>query len=793
MSRQQNKLRGPARLVLGLALIGWTACGDDGSAMQPDASVDAAGPPGIAEGIFADMGEPIPAASPEQLGTFERGLAVAKRRFSPEEGLGPHFNVTFCAACHEKPVFGGSGARYRNFLLLGQVLPDETYIPVGVQGIQPQYQLGENGRFPTPEEANVTATRNPIPFFGAGLLAEISDEEILLREDPEDADGDGISGRANFIMGFVGRFGRKAQNASIEQFIRGPLNNHLGITSNPLPEVRRAQLPVNSAGGDPAGDMLRLGLVTPPQAGAPDEPLFDSDGVPDPELGEDDLFDLVSFSMLLAAPTPDEPTPESERGRQLFEDANCTGCHTPALLGPRGLIPAYTDLLIHDMGPELADGVRMELASESEYRSAPLWGVAATAPYLHDGRADTLDAAIRWHGGEAEAARDAYVAMSQEDRDAVIAFLRSLGGASQASEGLVPPGTPIAEVGDYGGPEVELTAEEQASFLRGRSVFDRDFGLEQGLGPLFNGDACRACHFDPVIGGAGPADVNAMRHGIVNPDTGAFTAPDIGTLAHKFSVATDERAYADPAATVFEPRQTPPIFGFGQIARIGDDTILALADPDDNDGDGISGRAHVLADGRLGRLGWKANVPSVAEFARDGMTNELGITVPDQPGLTFGAGTDGDDAADPEISLEDLEALVFYMNSLAPPPRTRLFPDIEDEGEQIFADIGCAACHVPSLPDGDGNPVNLYSDILLHDVAPAYLLGIEDGDASMREFRTAPLWGLATSAPYMHDGSAYTIEDAILQHDSEAKSARDAYLALPPTPKEALLFFLESL
>lgn len=784
-------LLGAPGVVLGLTLFGWTGCGDDGEGMQVDASMPP--PPEIADGIFAELGAPLPSATPEQFGTFERGLAVAKRRFSPEDGLGPHFNVTFCVACHEKPVFGGSAGRYRNFLLIGQVLPDDTYVTVGVNGIQPQYVLDESSRYPTPEEANRTATRNPIPFFGAGLLAEIPDEEILSREDPDDADGDGISGRANFQMGFVGRFGRKSQNASIESFIRGPLNNHLGITSNPLPDVRRAQLPVNSAGGPADSSFRQRALLTPPQAGAPDEPLFDNDGVLDPELGEDDLFDLVSYSMLLAAPQPDPVTPESERGRQLFEDANCTVCHAPTLLGPRGLIPAYTDLLLHNMGPELSDGVRMELAAESEFRTAPLWGVAALAPYLHDGRADTLDEAIRWHGGEGEAARDAYIAMSEDDRASLITFLRSLGGESQASEGLVPPGTPSAGVGDYGGPEVALTAEEEQLFLQGRAVFDRDFGISKGLGPLFNGDACRACHFDPVIGGAGPADVNVIRHGIVDPDDGQFTPPSIGTMAHKFATAPDARPFTDPAATLFESRQTPPVFGLGQIDRIAEEAILGLADPDDLDADGISGRAHILADERLGRLGWKANVPSLEEFARDGMTNELGITVPDQDGLTFGSGTDQDDAADPELSLEDLEALVFYMKTLAPPPRTRLYPDLEDEGEFIFKDIGCAACHVPSLPDTEGNPVNLYSDLLLHDVAPAYLTGIEDGAASMREFRTPPLWGIGTTPPYMHDGRAYTIEDAILHHDSEAKSARDAYLALPFSPKQALLYFLESL
>ena len=760
---------------------------------MPDAAVPP--DPEIAEGIFADMGEPMPAATPAQVGTFQRGLAVSKRRFSPEQGLGPHFNVTFCGACHEKPVFGGAAGRYRDFLLIGQKLADGSYVPLGKSGVQPLYVTDEQTRFPTPEGTNVTATRNPIPFFGVGLLAEIPEEEILSREDPDDADGDGISGRANFQQGFVGRFGMKAQSASVEQFIRGPLNNHLGITSNPLPNERRAELPVASSSDD-AGAMAFGVLRQPlsaPQAGAPDEPLFDDDGAPDPELSEDDLFDLVAFSMLLAAPRPDEPTAETEAGQALFEQANCTGCHAPALRGPRGLIPAYTDLLIHDMGPELADGVLMELASPSEFRTSPLWGVSATGPYLHDGRADTLDQAIQMHGGEATAARDAYVALSEEDRGRIIAFLLSLGGGSQATEGLVPPGAAIPAVGEYGGPAVELTPAQQEQFLRGRATFDRDVAITQGLGPAFNGDACRACHLDPVVGGSGPSDVNVIRHGIVDPDTNAFTVPDVGTMAPRLNTIPNERPYIDPTATVFEPRQTPPLFGLGQIDRIPEATILALEDPDDLDADGISGRAHVLADDRLGRLGWKANVPSVAEFTRDAMSNEMGITLPDQAGLTFGFGTDDDDVSDPETSVEALEDLTFFMATLGPPPRTSVDPDREDEGEVIFGELGCASCHVPALQDQDGNDVNLYSDLLLHDVAPSYLLGIEDGLAGMREFRTPPLWGLATTAPYMHDGRAYTVEDAILQHDSEAKKARDLYLALPPSLKASVIAFLESL
>jgi CxxC motif-containing protein (DUF1111 family) len=749
--------------------------------------------------IFADLGEIVPFATPEQRETFERGRAVARHHFTPSEGLGPHFNLTSCGGCHEKPVVGGSAGRYRDFLLVQQRLPDGAQAPVGVNGVQPQFDL-ETRRRDTAEGANVFATRNPIPVFGLGLLAEISEASILANADPDDRDGDGISGRPNYDRGFVGRFGRKSQTVSIEGFIRGPLFNHLGLTSHPLSDALKARLPVPSAVA-PDVDGLRgmlgpggvgdddVGRVTLAQAAAPDEPNFDDDGVPDPELREQDLFDVVSFSMLLAAPRPDPPTPETEAGRARFHAIGCASCHVPGLVSPRGTIPAYSDLLLHDMGPALADGIRMGLAGPSEFRTQPLWGVAAVAPYLHDGRADTLDEAIRWHGGEAQRARDAYVALPEDERARVIAFLESLGGRAQRTEGLVPPGTPAGAPGSLGGPARALDAAEEARFLAGRAVFDRDTALGGGLGPTFNGDSCRACHFQPVVGAAGPADVDVIRQGI-RTATGV-DAPPGGTMAHRLSRAP-ERPAIDRASNFFERRQTPSLLGLGLLDAIPEDVILALADPDDLDGDGVRGRAHVLPDGRLGRFGWKADVPSIEEFARDALTNELGLTLPPEPGLTFGADVDDDGVGDPEIALADVDALRFYLSLLAPPPRRDRDDPVVLRGEAVFAEVGCATCHrVLALPGGDR--VEAYTDLLLHDVASDGAVGVPSGAASGREFRTAPLWGVGATAPYLHDGRAETLEAAIAAHAGEARASAAAVSALPPVDRAALLRFLESL
>lgn len=264
-------------------------------------------PEPLAAGVFGIPGEIRPNATETERATFVRGQAVALKRFTPEQGLGPQVNVSFCGACHEKPVLGGSAGRYRAFQLVGQKLGDGSFQFLGKSGVMAHFDLATAGRTPTPTGGNVTATRNPVPFFGVGLLAETPDAELLKNADPEDKNKDGISGRPNYDRGFVGRFGRKSQTVSIEGFIRGPLFNHVGLTSNPLSEELRAKLPVPSNSvmsvkDGLEGEATRPGVIRQAQAAAPDEPTTDTDGAADPELSEAELFDLVSFSMLLAAP-----------------------------------------------------------------------------------------------------------------------------------------------------------------------------------------------------------------------------------------------------------------------------------------------------------------------------------------------------------------------------------------------------------------------------------------------------------------------------------------------------------
>jgi CxxC motif-containing protein (DUF1111 family) len=705
------------------------------------------------------LGEPVAGTGSAQLERFERGRELALRRFGPADGIGPHFSAVSCHACHEKPVTGGGASRYRDvFVRAGAGFSVE---------FQAQFVTDDRALLRTPDGVS-TSVRTPIPLFGMGLLAQIPADVILERNDPNDYDGDGISGRVNFERGFVARFGRKAQIAALDGFVQAALADHLGITTNPVD----------------LGDLL-------PEPAPAALPVRDDDDVTDPELGEDDLRDLLTFVVLLGPPAVSEPTQQSEWGRSLFLECGCDGCHVPALESPAGPVFAYSDLLLHDMGEALADGVQVGEASPQEFRTQPLWGLSIAGPYLHDGRADTIEDAIEWHGGEASASAACLSDRSGADRRAVVAFLAALGGESYRADGLLPLDAEIPRAGMEGGPLHELSARELERFANGRALFDLDFAIAQGLGPRFNGDSCRSCHFDPVIGGAGPSDVDVIRYGSLIGRQ--FQPPPTGTVAHRHATS-GQRPPIDADANLFERRQTPTVLGAGLIDRIAPEAILASADPHDSDGDGIRGRPHILADGRLGRFGWKAQVPTLADFARDALAVELGVTVASATPY-FGRSRDDDLVDDPELSQSSFSDLVFFMQHLAPPVRTYGsggMPEPVRRGDEVFRGLGCDRCHTPRLPTEDGLDVELYSDLLLHDVSAADRSFVPEGDAT-RQFRTPPLWGLASTSPYMHDGSASYIEDAIEMHDAEALTSRLAYEALGAAQRADLIAFLRSL
>ncbi|MEM7261236.1 MAG: di-heme oxidoredictase family protein [Planctomycetota bacterium] len=253
-------------------------------------------------------------------------------------------------------------------------------------------------------------------LVGLGLLEAIPDAAIIASADPDDRDGDGVSGRVAFLNGGtdgpVGRFGWKATHITLESQIAEAFAEDVGITSDLYP-----------AESFPAAQHRVLAMA--------------SGGTP--ELSEEELNDTANFIRALAVPLP--PTPQTQRGRTLFETVGCAKCHTPQWRTAhdhpwpelRNLeIQPYTDLLLHDLGPDLADGKRDGVAQPNEWRTPPLWGLGrhpvinGNTHLLHDGRARTIEEAILWHGGEAANSRTAYMALKKEERAALMEFLEGL-------------------------------------------------------------------------------------------------------------------------------------------------------------------------------------------------------------------------------------------------------------------------------------------------------------------------------------------------------------------------------
>ncbi len=386
-----------------------------------------------------------------------------------------------------------------------------------------------------------------------------------------------------------------------------------------------------------------------------------------------------------------------------------------------------------------------------------------------------------------------------------------------------------------GDPVAGLNAEQRDEFDRGRVVFERVFTPETGLGPLFNANSCAECHEDPIVGGTGDeieihAAISTTLAALGSPDTALRSASVSGDSAPREDSAPPAggcdllfdrggpvfqtevtQALQDALGIEEEPvpqeatkaqRTTPDVFGFGLLDAVADSTLLALEDPDDANGDGISGRANRFLDGRVGHFGRKAFLPSLAQFNEGAFQIEQGITTSANPN----EGTVGgqpmppgvDPLPEPELSDEEVRLASQFVRFLAPPLPVTKGREVR-LGEKIFADIGCAACHIPALRTGTSDVqalsnrmVRAYTDMLLHDMGPE-LADICFGLASPAEFRTEPLMGLSLSQVFLHDGRAGTIEAAIELHGGEGSAARDAFIALPAHKRKALLAFLRGL
>jgi len=421
----------------------------------------------------------------EQEGTFKLGNGLFRKLWvsSPSstqasDGLGPLFNARACQSCHLKdgrghPPEGGADATSM-FLRLarrastdteraaiasravlnfpdpvyggqlqdlavpglageGRMTIDYTEMPVTLKDgttlslRRPSYGVTDLAQGPL-DPATTLSPRVTPQMIGLGLIEQIHPADILAHSDAHDADHDGISGKASLVRDpssgeiALGRFGWKAQTASVRQQSADAFSGDIGIST---PEVPRHWGDCTDAQSAclamPNGVQERLGSIEAP----------------------DPVMDLVTFyAQNLAVPARRKPDDgQVLAGKKLFYESGCASCHVPKFVTRRDapdkaqafqLIWPYSDLLLHDMGDGLADGQQVGDATGSEWRTPPLWGIGLTEIvnghtfFLHDGRARNLTEAILWHGGEAKAARDRFAELDAADRDALIRFLESL-------------------------------------------------------------------------------------------------------------------------------------------------------------------------------------------------------------------------------------------------------------------------------------------------------------------------------------------------------------------------------
>lgn len=395
---------------------------------------------------------------------FEQDWVSAPSTTTARDGLGPIFNARSCSACHTRDGRGSppedSELQEAISLLIRLSIPGDTatggpqpdpvyggqFNPRSVNGVDPegsvrisyeeiagQYADGSSYSLRKPAynlinlnygdlHPDIMMSPRVAPqMVGMGLLEAISEEDILSREDEDDANGDGISGRANYVWDErlqdlnLGRFGWKANRPTVEQQVAGAFNGDIGITSTIFPD--------SSCTAD------QLECLAAPNGGE-----FEI---------EDDILDFVVFySQTLAVPARRNwDNPDVLAGKKIFNDLGCVQCHTPQMTTSEDFpiaelagqtIRPYTDLLLHDMGDALSDGREDFGASANEWRTPPLWGIGlfqkvnGHTTYMHDGRARNLEEAVLWHGGEAKAAQEAFVNLDSNDRENLIKFLNSL-------------------------------------------------------------------------------------------------------------------------------------------------------------------------------------------------------------------------------------------------------------------------------------------------------------------------------------------------------------------------------
>ena len=349
-----------------------------------------------------------------------------------------------------------------------------------------------------------------------------------------------------------------------------------------------------------------------------------------------------------------------------------------------------------------------------------------------------------------------------------------------------------------------------------------------GLGPLFNARSCVACHQDlrrstmPDVAAMVPisAVIRLSRHGALSSDFGMqlqtmgvpgvapeaapVLIPDLTNGLRNWRLSPN--AGPSVATTELSLRIAPDLSMMGAIAAIDPVAIAAGADPDDRNGDGISGRVNRAADGRIGRFGHKAKHPDLASQIEAAFATDLGLSTlshPDAAGdcvmtQTACRAAPGAKAAKPEIDPKIVATLVAYLEEQQGAKKRQISSDEgktrDSAGELLFQSTGCTACHAPTLPDRNGKPVRLFSDLLLHDLGPGLADAVTEAAATGAEWRTAPLSRLDsdTMPGFLHDGRARSLDEAVLWHGGEATAATNRFKALPPDDHDTLIRYLKA-
>jgi len=859
------------------------------------------------------------AGRPESTGTGAR----RGRREEPE-----NFNrvsapdANSCAGCHNVPFVGGGGDNVANVFVLGQRLPHVNF------------DGGEGDGFEAHTLRGVANERNTLGMFGAGFIELLARQftvelqrgrdaaraEALASGQPVtrvlDAQGVGfgqvtaqpdgtldLSGVEGVDRDLVVKpFHQKGVVVSLREFTNNAMNHHHGMQS---------------------AERFGAGVDA------------DQDGVVD-ELTDGDITAATLFQATLQAPgqvlPPKGPARDAvTAGERLFASLGCAVCHVPELrladptftepgpFNPQGnlkaattatvavdltevgpgahlrrepdgsvVVRAYTDLKRHDMGPQL-DNERLVQAGvpTSQFLTKKLWGMANEPPFMHHGRALTVDDAITMHGGEAQAARDAYAGLPAEQRATVVEFLQTLRVLPSDAVANVVEGEATSRIGDDPAVPVHLAQADleagrvgvDAVFAHGKLLFNANFNGLDGAGrpastgtgaarPVRSGfesfnrisgpdaNSCAGCHNLPRSGGGGDNVANvfvlAQRLPHVDFDGGAgdgnqpqvlegvgnerntlgmWGSGYVEMLAREMTAElqrTRDQAVrkAQSTGTAQRVALSAKGVGFGALTANPNGTLTT---------DEVVG---VNADLVVRPFHQKGVVVSLRVFSNNAMNHHHGM----QSRERFGPGADPDqDGVADELTEGDMTAVTVYQ-ALLPVPG-QVLPDdpaarrAVEHGRNLFASIGCAVCHVPSLPLDDAvytepNPYNPSGNLRVADVSRAiaidlnhagpaprlsagadgrthvplysdlkrHYLGPEcDNEKLVQDgvptalFLTKKLWGLASEPPFMHHGRALTLTEAVLMHGGEGDAARAAFRALPAADRAALLDFLASL